>query len=122
MSHPAPDQRRCLNVWGWLLLGLLVCAGAAPFLCAGVYAGLGLMFDRAAAKLDQPPPPGAGLGGAGQGVANVIEWILTLGAGALIGGGLGALFGVLVLVWACRRWVAPGMRRTAAFSRPLPDH
>lgn len=121
MSHPEADRQRRLTVWGWLLLALIVCAGVIPFVVAGAYAGLFLVGDAAQARLNQPPPPGAGLAGAGQGAANVIEWLLTLGAGVLVGAGIAGLVGGVALVLACRNWIAPGMRRVAGLSRPAPS-
>ena len=121
MSHPEADRQRRLTVWGWLLLALIVCAGVIPFVVAGAYAGLALTADEAQARLNQPPPPGAGLAGAGQGVANVVEWLMTLGAGALVGAGIGGLVGGVALVLACRYGIAPWMRRVAGLSRPTPN-
>lgn len=111
MSHPQADGRRRLTVWGWLLLILLVGTGTVAFACIGSYIGLVLAAGEADRQLNQPPPPGAGLAGAGQGAANVVGGMVTLGAGAILGGGIGGLVGLVALVMACRRWVAPRLRR-----------
>ena len=100
---------------------MIACAGSIPFMCAGAYAGLFLVGDAAQARLNQPPPPGAGLAGAGQGAANVVEWLLTLGAGVLVGAGVGGLVGGVASLLACRYGIAPWMRRTAGLSRPTPN-
>jgi hypothetical protein len=121
MSHSGAEGRRRLTVWGWLLLALLVCVGVSAFMCAGAYAGLALAADEAQARLNQPPPPGAGLAGAGQGFVNFMEWFLALGAGALAGAGIGGLVGGVALLLACRYWIAPPMRRVAGLSRPTSN-
>jgi len=118
MSHLVGEGPRRLTVWGRLLLALFVCVGVILFSCAGIYAGLALVSDEAQSRLNQPPPPGSGLAGAGQGAANVVEGILTLGAGALVGFGAGGLVGVVALLLACRYWIARWMRRVPGLSGP----
>lgn len=120
MPDTGAEGQRRLTVGGWLLLASLVCAGVIGFMCLGAYAGLALVADEAQARMNQPPPPGAGLAGAGQGVANMVEWLLTLGAGVLVGAGVGGLIGAVALLLACRYWIAPWMRRAAGLSRPTP--
>lgn len=120
MPDTGAEGQRCLSVWGWLLLALIVSAGVVSFMAVGAYAGLALTADAAQARLNQEPPPGAGLAGAGQGAANVIEWLLTLGAGAIVGAGIGGLVAGGMLALACRYWIAPWMRRIAGLSKPTP--
>ncbi|HEY2783941.1 MAG TPA: hypothetical protein VGJ05_03115 [Fimbriiglobus sp.] len=120
MSQSGAEGRRRLTVSAWLLLTLLVSVGVISFMYAGMYVGLVLVADKADSQLNQPPPPGSGLAGAGQGAANVIEGILTLGAGGLVGIGVGGLVGIVVMLLACRYLIAPRMRRVAGLSGSPP--
>lgn len=121
MSQSGAEGRRRLTVWRWLLQVSLVCVGVIAFVCAGAYIGLVLVADQAQARMNQQPTTGVGLAGAGQGFVNFLEWLFTLGAGALIGGAIGGLVGVVALVLSCRYWIAPWMRRVPGLSGSTPN-
>jgi hypothetical protein len=113
MNAPSPGRRRPrLNPAGRFVVAAVFLAGVLVCTWLGWLAGAVRGLENATAVYAAPAPPGVGLApNIGPAVGGVVE----IGAGALLGVGLGLAGGIAVMALACRYLVAPVARRV----RPL---
>jgi len=112
-SGSAPAARR-LNTAGQVVVGLIFAAGVALVTYAGVVLGMivGVMIW---AENANTPKPGVGLA---PDLSGPIDLFLGVGAGGLLGGGLGLVAGLALLWAACRYLLAPLLRNVPGLGRP----